>query len=434
MLELIHKTRSSIELSSQELTYISEGAARHDIPDYQLSAWLMAVFCRGLSERETADFTKAMAASGRRMNFKAVKMPKIDKHSTGGVGDGISLALAPLVASCGVAVPMMSGRGLGHTGGTLDKLESIKGFKVSLSPGHILRQLKSIGVGMFGQTGVLAPADKKLYSLRDATATIESLPLIVASILSKKYAEGLDALLLDVKYGSGAFLKDFDRSRKLAQALVRTGNRLGMRSVAILTSMEQPLGRAVGNALELEQSIRILHGDRSVKDFSRILGVLGGWMLYLGRKSRSPKEGTEKLESAIRSGAALKKMRDMIRWQGGDPRVADYPDRYLPKARLMTEVKAPKAGYISVLDARTVGNAGVLLGGGRQKMTDSIDYGAGILLEKKMGDRVKPGDVVAKLYSSQRTKLADGKKEFIKSFKVAGRPPRLAPLVKEVVK
>lgn len=434
MLDLILKTRSGLELSGPELDYIALGASSGNIPDYQLSAWLMAAFCRGLGERETAHLTRAMAWSGKRLNFKSLKMPKVDKHSTGGVGDGVSLALAPLAACGGIAVPMMSGRGLGHTGGTLDKLESVKGLRVRLSQEHILRQLKAIGVCMFGQTSELAPADKKLYSLRDATATVESLPLIVASILSKKYAEGVDALVLDVKYGSGAFIKDFTKSRELASALVGTAKRLGMRCAAVLTSMEQPLGRAVGNALEMEQSIRVLHGDASVKDFAEILGVLGGWMLYMGRRARTCEEGMEKLDRAVRSGEALKKMRDMIRWQGGDARAADNPDRYLPRARLLLEVKARKSGYITSLDAGMIGRAGVFLGAGRQKMEDAIDYGAGILLEKKLGDRVRPGDIVARLYSSEAGKLSDGEKEFVRALKISGQPAKKHPLIKEVIR
>ena len=261
MLDLILKKRSGLEMSERDLSFIAGGASSGTIPDYQLSSWLMAAFCRGLNEKESAWLTKAMAFSGRRLDFRSVKQPKIDKHSTGGVGDGISLALAPLAACGGIAVPMMSGRGLGHTGGTLDKLESIKGFKVRLSPEHILRQLKAIGVCMFGQTAELAPADKKLYALRDASGTVECIPLITASILSKKYAENLDGLVLDVKFGAGSFLKDYNLCRQLACALVNTGKRLGMKCAAVLTAMDQPLGKAVGNSLEMIQAVKVLHAD-----------------------------------------------------------------------------------------------------------------------------------------------------------------------------
>ncbi|MFH1618384.1 MAG: thymidine phosphorylase [bacterium] len=433
MLDLLAKKRCGAEHTAAELEFISAGAARGRIPDYQLSAWLMAAFCMGLSDRETVALTRAMAFSGKRLDFSSVKLPKADKHSTGGVGDGISLALAPLAASCGIAVPMMSGRGLGHTGGTLDKLESMKGFRVRLSPPHVLRQLKAIGVCMFGQTSELAPADRKLYSLRDATATVECLPLIVASILSKKYAEGLDALVLDVKYGTGAFLIDFDKSRRLASALTATAGRLGMKCAALITAMDQPLGRAVGNAMEMSQAIKVLHGDNSAEDFVELLGVLGGWMLFMAGKAGSPDDGMEKLDSAVRSGAALAKMRQMIKWQGGDPRVADHPDRYLPMARLVSLVKAEKAGFVSRLDARITGKASVLLGAGREKMDDVIDHGAGIMLEKKLGDRVKQGDILARLYASDSRKLAAGERLFHEAVTVAGRKPVLQPLVREII-
>lgn len=434
MLELIRKKRDGLELTRDEIIFISKSAARGDAPDYQLSAWLMASFLRGLTERETAFLTEAMARSGKRMNFDSIPLPKVDKHSTGGVGDGISLALAPLVACAGVAVPMMSGRGLGHTGGTLDKLESIPGFKVCLSSGHVLRQLKTIGVCMFGQTSELAPADRKLYALRDATATVESRPLIVASILSKKFAENLDALVLDVKYGSGAFLVDYEESRKLAQSLVSTGARLGMRCAAVLSAMEQPLGLAIGNAFEMEQAIKVLHGDTSAKDFVELLGTLGGWMVYMAKKAASLEEGMKKLEEAIRSGAAVEKMRQMIRFQGGNPKVADYPDRYLAKARLVVEIKAGKTGYIASLDARKIGGVCAALGGGRTRMEDSIDYGAGIMLVKKAGDRVRASEVVARLYSSDSKKLVEGRKEFLSALKIGNQPVKPAPLIKEIIK
>ncbi|MBU2530822.1 MAG: thymidine phosphorylase, partial [Elusimicrobia bacterium] len=276
MIELILKKRLGLEHDYKEIKFISDGAANGEICDYQLSAWLMAVFFKGLSKKETANLTKAMVLSGDKMNLKSFKALRIDKHSTGGVGDGVSLALAPIVASVGIIVPMMSGRGLGHTGGTLDKLESIKGFQIRLSQAYIMNQLRKTGVSMFGQTGKLAPADKKLYSLRDATCTVESLPLIVSSILSKKYAEDLNGLVMDVKYGSGAFLKDFKNSRKLAVAIKSTAQQLGIKCVAILTNMEEPLGNAIGNANEMEQSIRILKGEGGPQDFMEVLEVLAG--------------------------------------------------------------------------------------------------------------------------------------------------------------
>ena len=434
MLDLLLKKRSGLELSAQELEFIAAGAASGAIPDYQLSAWLMAVFFNGLTKKETAAFTRAMAASGARLNLKGVKGCKVDKHSTGGVGDGVSLALAPVAAACGVVVPMMSGRGLGHTGGTLDKLESVKGFQVRLPPSRVVSQLKATGLAMFGQTADLAPSDKKLYALRDASCTVESMPLIVASILSKKYAEDITGLVMDVKYGSGAFLKDFKKSRELAVALMETAKLLGIRCVALLTAMEEPLGFAVGNAVEMEQSIRILQGEKGPADFMRVLEVLSGWMIYLGAKARTPEEGEEKARKVIASGAALEKLRLMLKWQGGDTRAADNPGRFLPKARLMREIKAVKGGYLTKLDSRIIGHTSVVLGAGRGRAEDSVDFGAGIMLSKKLGDRVKPGDVLARLYSSEAKKLSEGAKMFCTAFTAGPRPPKKEPLIKEIIK
>ncbi|HAH31791.1 MAG TPA: thymidine phosphorylase [Elusimicrobia bacterium] len=433
MLDLLLKKRSGLELAGPELEFIASGAASGDIPDYQLSAWLMAVFFKGLTKKETAAFTKAMALSGARLNLKSVKGAKVDKHSTGGVGDGVSLALAPVVAACGVVVPMMSGRGLGHTGGTLDKLESVKGFKVRLSPASVLSQLKATGLSMFGQTAELAPSDKKLYALRDASCTVESLPLIVASILSKKYAEDITGLVMDVKYGSGAFLKDFKKSRELAVALMETAKLLGIRCVALLTAMEEPLGLAVGNAVEIEQSVRILQGEKGPADFTRVLEALSGWMIYLGAKARTPEEGEEKARRAIVSGAALEKLRLLFKWQGGDARVADNPGRFLPKAKLSREIKAGISGYLTRLDSRTIGHASVMLGAGRERAEDTVDFGAGILLSKKLGDKVKPGEVMARLYASDSKKLSEGARRFESALGYGARPPKKEPLIREII-
>ncbi|MBU2573804.1 MAG: thymidine phosphorylase [Elusimicrobia bacterium] len=433
MLDLILKKRSALELDPGELEFIAAGAAAGGIPDYQLSAWLMAVFFNGLSKRETADFTRAMAMSGKKLDLKSLKGGRVDKHSTGGVGDGVSLALAPVAAAAGVIVPMMSGRGLGHTGGTLDKLEAVKGFKVRLTPAQVYKQLKATGLCMFGQTAELAPSDKKLYALRDASCTVESLPLIVASILSKKYAEDINGLVMDVKYGSGAFLKDFKKSRELAVALIDTAKLLGIRCVAVLTAMEEPLGLAVGNGIEMEQSIRILQGGKGPADFVEILEVLSGWMIYLGSKARTPQEGVEKAKAAIRNGSALEKLRLMVRWQGGDPRVADDPGKFLPRAGMTAEVKASGAGYISKMDARAVGQASVILGAGRARAEDPVDFGAGLTLCKKVGDKVSPGDVIAGLYASDAAKLGVGKKMFASALETGSRPPKKSPLIREII-
>lgn len=434
MLDLLLKKRSGLEMTSAELEFISAGAADGSVPDYQLSAWLMAAFLNGLTPAETAGLTRAMAQSGKKLDLSAIKGMKIDKHSTGGVGDGISVALAPVAAACGVVVPMMSGRGLGHTGGTLDKLEAIKGFNVRLEPGYIVKQLKATGLSMFGQTAQLAPSDKKLYALRDASCTVEALPLIVASILSKKYAEDITGLVMDVKYGSGAFLKDFKRSRELAVALMKTSKLLGIRCVAVMSAMNEPLGLAVGNGIEISQSVKILAGEKGPADFMRVLEVLAGWMVYLGGRSRTPAEGEDRARTAIADGSALEKFRLMVKWQGGDTRVAADPDRFMPKAKFMKEIKAGKAGFLTAMEARTVGFASVALGAGRAKAEDAVDFGAGFILEKKPGDRVKPGDVIARTYASSASKLADGVRMFESSLAYGPKAPRKEPLIREIIK
>ncbi|HNW43552.1 MAG TPA: thymidine phosphorylase [Elusimicrobiales bacterium] len=434
MLDLLLKKRSGLEMTAAELEFISAGAADGSVPDYQLSAWLMAAFLNGLTPAETAGLTRAMAQSGKKLDLSAIKGMKVDKHSTGGVGDGISVALAPVAAACGVVVPMMSGRGLGHTGGTLDKLEAIKGFKVRLEPGYIVKQLKASGLSMFGQTAQLAPADKKLYALRDASCTVEALPLIVASILSKKYAEDITGLVMDVKYGSGAFLKDFKRSRELAVALMKTSKLLGIRCVAVMSAMNEPLGLAVGNGIEISQSVKILAGEKGPADFMRVLEVLAGWMIYLGGKSRSAEEGEAKARAAIADGSALEKFRLMVKWQGGDVRVVNDPDRFMPKAKLVKEIKAKKAGFLTAMEARTVGFASVALGAGRAKAEDVVDFGAGFILEKKPGDRVVPGDVIARTYASTPARLADGVKMFESSLAYGPKAPRKEPLIREIIK
>ncbi len=434
MIELILKKRSALEHDFKELKFIADGAASGEICDYQLSAWLMAVFFNGFTKKETANLTKAMVLSGDKMNLKSFKAARVDKHSTGGVGDGVSLALAPIVACAGVIVPMMSGRGLGHTGGTLDKLESIKGFQVRLPEKYIMKQLKKTGVSMFGQTGKLAPADKKLYSLRDASCTVESLPLIVSSILSKKYAEDLNGLVLDVKYGSGAFLKDFKNSRKLAVNLKSTAEQLGIKCVAVLTNMEEPLGNAIGNANEMEQSIRVLKGEGGPKDFMEVLEVLAGWMIYLGKKSKSVDEGIRKARKAIESGAALEKMREIIKWQKGDARVLDNPGKFLPKSKCSANIKAAKAGYIKKLDARILGYAGIALGAGRTKAEDKVDFGAGIILKKKTGDKVKAGEIIATLYAGSPSKINEGRKMFMKALEIGGSKVKKLIIIKEIIK
>ncbi len=435
MIDVIIKKRNGKPLTQDEFNFVAQGAAKGTVPDYQLSAFLMACFLNPLSDKETALFTKAMAHSGGRLDFSSVKIPTVDKHSTGGVGDGISMALAPLVACAGVAVPMMSGRGLGHTGGTLDKLESMKNFEVRVPVKLIYRQIQKLGVCMFGQTQDLAPADKKLYSLRDATGTVESRPLIVASILSKKYAEGVDSLLMDVKYGSGAFMQKLEDSRKLARALVNTAKLLGLNCRALITYMDQPLGRAIGNANEMLQTVLILKGDKTIApDFYELLIEEAASMLLISGKVKDIKKARALMEEKIANGEAVAKLREMIKWQGASPEAVDNPVKYFKNAKLTFEFKADASGYVQHIDAKTAGMAGVLLGAGRNTMEDVIDYGAGIWLNKKAGEAVKKGDVIATLCASDKKRLADGAALFKQAVKIGKKKPAPYKIVKEVIK
>lgn len=436
LLDLIAKKRDGGSHTPEELEFIASCASGKggQAPDYQLAAWLMAVVWRGMSDAETVAWTKAMAGSGRRLDLGSIKAPKVDKHSTGGVGDGISLALAPLVASAGVVVPMMSGRGLGHTGGTLDKLESCRGFKVRLDVPQVERQLSHLGVCMFGQTEDLAPADRKLYALRDATATVQSLPLIVGSILSKKLAEDLGALILDIKCGSGAIFRDKAQALVLGRKLVATSKKLGLKCVGLVTGMDQPLGRVVGNALELRQAIEVLQGDCTAGDYVELTLELGGWMVHLAGKARDWKAGARLLEERIKDGSAVEKLREMIKAQGGDPKVVDDPDRALPRSPEAAVIAAPSSGYVTGLDARAIGVAAVALGAGRNRMEDAIDYGAGIRLEKKLGDPVKKGEPVARLFARDRGRVPGAEAAFAAALAVGRRKPKIPPLVREVIR
>ena len=435
MLDIIIKKRNKKPLTQQEFDFVAQGAANGSVPDYQLSAFLMACFLNPLSDKEAAMLTKAMAHSGGRLDFSAVALPKVDKHSTGGVGDGISLALAPLVSCGGVAVPMMSGRGLGHTGGTLDKLESMKNFEVRVPVNLIYRQIKKLNVCMFGQTQSLAPADKKLYSLRDATGTVESRPLIVASILSKKYAEGVDSLLMDVKYGSGAIMQKLEDSRKLAKMLVHTAKLLGLKCRALITYMDQPLGRAIGNGNEMLQTILILRGDKKLApDFYELLMQEAVNMLLISGKYKDAKQARILLEDKIDSGQAAAKLREMLKWQGASPEAVDNPKKYFKPAKLKYELKADKNGFVNHIDAKITGMAAVLLGAGRNTMEDPIDYGAGIWLHKKSGDPVKKGDVIATVYASDTKRLNAGVELFKTAVTLSAKKPAPYKIVKEVIK
>jgi pyrimidine-nucleoside phosphorylase len=431
-IDVIRKKRDALELSRGEIEGLVNAYTKGDIPDYQVSAWLMAVLLRGMTRQETASLTDAMLRSGEVLDLSSLAARKVDKHSTGGVGDKTSLVLAPLVAAAGVAVPMISGRGLGHTGGTLDKLESIPGFNVNLPVGEFRRVLELCGCAMIGQTAEIAPADRKLYALRDVTGTVESPYLICASIMSKKLAEGIDALVLDVKTGSGAFMKSEKDAAFLAELMVETGERMDKQVVALITDMDQPLGNKIGNALEVVEVIEILRGA-GPQDLRDLCLELAGWMLYLGRAAKSVTEGKQRSAQLISSGAALERFRQMVELQGGDPRVID-DIRRLPQSQHTMQVAASKAGYLASMQCEQIGTACVILGGGRERKEDSVDPSVGIVLHKKVGDAVSAGEPLATIYYNA-DHLAERARQLIaQSCEVSpSAPTAKRPLVHRVI-
>jgi len=425
--DIIRKKRDGEPLTAAEIEFVVSGAASGMLPDYQLAALLMAIMLRGMDAEETALLTEAMVRSGVRLDLSSIDGVKVDKHSTGGVGDKTSLVVAPVAAACGVRVPMMSGRGLGHTGGTLDKLEAIPGFRVDLTPGELRRALDEVGCAMIGQTNEMAPADRTLYALRDATATVESVPLITASIMSKKIAEGIDALVLDVKTGRGAFMKSEAESRRLAASLVRTGAAAGVRTEAIITRMDAPLGRTVGNALEVVEAIEALKG-RAPEDLLEVCTALAARMLVLGRAATDPADARRLVQEAIRSGAAVDRLRRIIEYQGGDPWVVDDYSR-LPAAPERTVLPAPRAGFLAALDAELIGRASVCLGAGRDRTRDPIDPAVGIRLLAKPGERVRAADPILELHYRDRGQLEAALPLAARAIVVEDEPPALPPLI-----
>ena len=425
--DLIRKKRDAGTHSREEIFFLVEAATRGEIPDYQLSAWLMAVYLQGMSPEETAHLTEAMLRSGEVVDLSDVPGAKVGKHSTGGVGDKTSLVIAPVVAAAGVRVPMISGRGLGHTGGTLDKLEAIPGFSVELSLAEFRRAVAEVGCGLIGQTDKIAPADRKLYSLRDVTSTIESIPLITASILSKKLAEGNDGLVLDVKTGSGAFMKDIESARRLAGSLRTIGTRMGKRVVALLTDMDQPLGNAVGNALEAAEAIETLKGEGPV-DFNELCRELSAWMLVVGEAADGLDAGRAKYDELIGSGAAAEKFQQIIAQQGGDPSVVDDP-RKLPQAREQIEYKADESGTLTSIEAARIGRAAMALGAGRVRAEDVVDPAVGLILRKKVGDSVRKGDTLATLHVNDAARVAEAESWLAPAFELGDGPPAARPLV-----
>lgn len=423
--DAIRKKRDGREHTREEIEQLISAYTRGQVPDYQVSAWLMAVVLKGMTRAETTVLTEAMLRSGEMLDLSSLPGAKVDKHSTGGVGDKTSLVLAPVAAAEGLLVPMISGRGLGHTGGTLDKLEAIPGFNVNLALPEFLRALRQCGCAMIGQTAEIAPADKKLYALRDVTATVESPYLICASIMSKKLAEGIDGLVLDVKTGSGAFMKKQEDAAFLAELMVETGQRMGKSVVALLTDMDQPLGRKVGNALEVEECVEVLRGE-GPDDLCRLCLELCGWMFRLGGRAKSKDDGMKLAEEVIASGRGLEKFREMVGLQGGDVRVVEDPGR-LPRARHQANVLSPRDGYVAAIQCEQIGTASMLLGGGREKKEDSIDPAAGLVLHKKVGERVVRGEPLCTLHYNSETRVGAARQLVEASYRIADQPPASLP-------
>jgi pyrimidine-nucleoside phosphorylase len=423
--DLIRRKRDSGELTPEEIQHFITAYTAGEIPDYQMSAWLMAVVLRGMSRAETAALTEAMLRSGQVLDFSDLAGRKVDKHSTGGVGDKTSLIIAPIVAAGGLKVPMISGRGLGHSGGTLDKLESIPGFRVNLSLGEFRRVLETCGCALIGQTAEIAPADKKMYALRDVTGTVENSSLICASIMSKKLAEGIDALVLDVKTGSGAFMKKLEDAVSLAELLVDTGKRMGKKVVALLTDMNQPLGRTAGNAMEVAESVEVLAGGGPA-DLRELCLELAAWMFFVGERVKSVDEGKKLSSELIASGLAREKFREIVALQGGDPGVVDDPRR-LARARHTLDVVSASAGYVAAIQCEQLGTAGVVLGGGREKKEDAIDPAVGLVFHKRIGDGVQRGEPLCTLHYNSDARLPEAQRLAQTAYRVEPEKPRVAP-------
>ncbi|NJD60086.1 MAG: thymidine phosphorylase [Anaerolineae bacterium] len=426
MVDIIIKKRDQLELSQAEIKFFIEGYTKGEIPDYQASALAMAILLNGMTSRETKDMTLAMAHSGEVLDLSNVVPITVDKHSTGGVGDKTSLVVAPTVAACGLPVGKMSGRGLGFSGGTLDKLESIPGFRSDLSIEQFINQLKAIGIVLIGQSVDLAPADGKLYSLRDVTGTVQSIPLIASSIMSKKIASGARAILLDVKVGIGAFMTDLSEARKLAELMVEIGGMVGRKTVAILSDMNQPLGKAVGNSLEMVEAIETLHGAGPA-DFKEHCLLVAGYMLALGGLAKNEDLGKSLAEEALMGGKSLIKFREMVQAQGGDIRYVDQPSLFT-KARWIEQVKAPQSGYLAEVNARDAGETTVLLGGGREHKGDPIDHAVGLVIEHKVGDWVKEGDVLFTVHANDQVKRDKAVSKILNAHRWCDEPVDPLPL------
>jgi pyrimidine-nucleoside phosphorylase len=430
VVDIIEKKRDGKELSTEEIQFLIKGYTEDSIPDYQMSAFTMAVFFQGMTEREQADLTIAMVKSGEQIDLSKIEGIKVDKHSTGGVGDTTTLVLGPLVAAVGVPVAKMSGRGLGHTGGTIDKLESIKGFHVELENEQFIQLVNQNKLAIIGQSLKLTPADKKLYALRDVTATVNSIPLIASSIMSKKIAAGADAIVLDVKTGAGAFMKSLEDSRKLAHAMVHIGAETGRKTMAVLSDMSQPLGFAIGNALEVKEAIDTLQG-KGPKDLTELCLTLGSQMVYLAQKASSIKEARQRLEKAIEDGSALDKLKIFIQSQGGDAAVVEDTEK-LPQAAFHFELEAMEEGYISEIVADQVGNAAMLLGAGRATKESMIDLSVGLVLRKKIGDYVQKGESLVTIYSNE-AEVEDVKQKLYENIKITKEEVEQPTLIYDLI-
>ncbi|MCL2216031.1 MAG: pyrimidine-nucleoside phosphorylase [Defluviitaleaceae bacterium] len=423
--EIINKKKRGHELTAEEISFVIKGLG--SIPDYQTSALLMAIFFQGMNAAETTALTMAMVDSGERVDLSSIEGITVDKHSTGGVGDKTTLIVIPIVAALGLPVAKMSGRGLGHTGGTVDKLESIPGFQTAIGGDEFLNIVKKHGLCVVGQSANLAPADKKLYALRDVTATVDSVPLIAASIMSKKIAAGAECILLDVKTGSGAFMKDLEGARELAKAMVDIGVGCGRKTAALITDMSAPLGRAVGNSLELKEVIQVLSNNESPKDLYEVCTALAANIVFLAGQG-TIEECNKKVHDAITSGSALKKLADMVEAQGGDRTYIEDPSRF-PLAPFIVEVTSPQKGYISEMDTEGIGLAGMDLGAGRETAEDKIDFSAGIILHAKTGDYVEKGQPLATLHTSRSASVETATKKFLNSLTFAEAPPPQRPMI-----
>jgi pyrimidine-nucleoside phosphorylase len=428
-IEIIEKKKNGEELTYNELKYIVEGYVRGDIPDYQMSAFLMSVFFAGMTKKETADMTKVMAESGDKLDLSEIKGIKVDKHSTGGIGDKTSLIVGPIAAACGLKIAKMSGRGLGYTGGTIDKLESIPGFRTDIDRSEFIKNVKDVGLSIIGQTDSLCPADKKIYSLRDVTATVNSIPLIASSIMSKKLIDGSDRILLDVKCGNGAFMKTLDEARMLAEEMVDIGENIGKHTVAMITDMNKPLGRNIGNSLEVIEALDVLDG-KGPKDLKELCLTMAANMIVLGKKADSMDIAMIMAEGAIDDGSAKRKFAEMVKAQGGDQTYV-YDTTKFKLSDKVIKVTSPDSGFIVSTNAEEIGRASVMLGAGREKKDSVIDPGAGIIMKKSFGEKVEKGEIIAEVYSSGIEKCQNAEVMLQKAIKIGAEKPAPCKLIYE---